>query len=113
MPAPTSVDVQRLNGFINYLANPRKLTRKDTPWEWSAEQQVFETIKKFVTESPVLSYYNTKQERLVQCDASQHGLGAALLQQGKPIAYVSCALTEMERRVCTNRERNACHRFLT
>ena len=49
MPAPTSVEeVQRLNGFVNYLAKflpqlatimepIRKLTRKDTPWEWSAQ----------------------------------------------------------------------------
>ena len=127
MPAPTSVEeVQRLNDFVNYLAKflpqlatimelIRKLTRKDTPWEWSAEkQQAFETVKKFVTESPVLSYYNPEQELQVQCDASQHGLGAALLQQGKPIGYrlhQSC-LDRDGAKVCTNRQRNACHRFL-
>ncbi len=111
MPAPTSVEeVQRLNGFLNYLAKflPQlatimelihKLTRKDTPWEWSAQQQqAFEAVKKFATESPVLSYYDPEQELQVQCDASQHGLGAALLQEGKPIAYTSRALTETERR---------------
>ena len=77
----------------------RKLTRKDTPWEWSAEQQqAFETVNKFVTESPALSYYNPEQELQVQCDASQLGLGAALLQQGKPIGYASRGLTETERR---------------
>jgi hypothetical protein len=105
MPAPTSVEeVQRLNGFVNYLAKflpqlatimepIRKLTRKDTPWEWSTQQQqAFETVKKFATESPVLSYYDPEQELQVQCDASQHGLGAALLQEGKPIAYTSRAL---------------------
>ena len=80
--APTSVEeLQRLNGFVNYLAKflpqlatimepIRKLTRKDTPWEWLAEQQqAFDTVKKFVTESPVLSYYNPEEELQVQCDA--------------------------------------------
>lgn len=32
----------------------------------------------------------------LQCDASQGGLGAALLQNGKPVAYASRALTETE-----------------
>ena len=33
---------------------------------------------------------------IVQCDASQRGLGAALLQYGKPIAYASRAMTNIE-----------------
>ena len=32
----------------------------------------------------------------IECDASQKGLGAALLQEDKPIAYVSRALTDCE-----------------
>ena len=109
MPAPTSIEeVQRLNGFVNYLAKflpqlatvmepIRKLTRNNTPWEWSKQQQeAFEAVKKLATESPVLRYYNPDQELQVQCDASQRGLGAALLQEGRPIAYASRALTETE-----------------
>ena len=34
----------------------------------------------------------------IQRDASQKGLGAILLQQGKPVAYISRALTETEQR---------------
>ena len=37
-------------------------------------------------------------ELKIQCDASQTGLGAALLQEGRPIAYTSCALTDTEER---------------
>jgi len=51
-----------------------------------------------VTTAPVLSYYNPKAELEIQCDASQTGLGAALLQRGRPIAYTSKTLTETERR---------------
>ena len=34
----------------------------------------------------------------IQCDASQSGLGAALLQNGQPVAYASRALTDAETR---------------
>lgn len=114
MPRPTDVEaVQRLNGFVNYLAKflprvadcmepIRKLTRKDASWEWSQEQEsAFQEIKRLVTTAPVLSYYNPEESLEVQCDASQKGLGAALLQKGKPVAYASRALTETEQRYAT------------
>ena len=48
--------------------------------------------------APVLSYYDPKIELEIQCDASKKGLGAALLQNGKPIAYASRTLTDTEQR---------------
>ena len=39
-----------------------------------------------------------KEEVTLQCDASQSGLGAALLQGGQPVAYASRALTPTETR---------------
>ena len=44
-------------------------------------------VKEMVAASPVLSYYNPLLPLEVQCDASHKGLGAALMQSGKPIAY--------------------------
>ena len=111
MPKPQDIEgVQRLNGFINYLAKflpklsdvmepIRRLTRKDTQWQWSTEQdKAFQNVQKLVTETPILSYYDPANELTIQCDASQSGLGAALLQKGKPIEYASRALTETETR---------------
>ena len=111
MPRPQNVeDAQRLNGFVNYLAKflphlaeamepIRRLTRKDIRWQWAEEQErAFKKVKAMIVESPVLSYYNPVLPLDVQCDASQKGLGAALLQQGKPIAYISRALTSTEQR---------------
>ena len=46
----------------------------------------------------LLSYYKPGEPLEVQCDSSQAGLGAALMQGGHPIAYASRALTETESR---------------
>lgn len=55
-------------------------------------------IQNLVTEAPVLSYYNPSSDLAIQCDTSQKGLGAALLQDQKPVVYANHALTETETR---------------
>ena len=45
-----------------------------------------------------LSYYNPKQPLILNVDASSQGLGAVLLQNDKPIAYASRALTPTQQR---------------
>ena len=111
MPKPEDAEgVQRLNGFVNYLAKflpsladhmepIRRLTRQDTEFTWTEEQDnALREIKRLVSTAPVLSYYDPKIELEIQCDASKKGLGAALLQNGKPIAYASRTLTDTEQR---------------
>ena len=46
----------------------------------------------------MLRFYDPDKELSIQCDASQTGLGAALLQGGQPLAFVSRALTDTETR---------------
>ena len=100
--------VQRLNGFVNYLAKflprladhmepIRRLTRQDTEFNWTEEQEnAFREVKRLVTTAPVLSYYDPKTELEIQCDARQKGLGSALLQRGRPIAYKNRVLYEIK-----------------
>ena len=45
---------------------------------------------------PVLAYFNKTKKHTIQCNASKKGLGAVLLQESKPVMYVSRALTETE-----------------
>ena len=110
MPNPTDVPgVQRLLGLAQYLAKflphlsditkpLRDLTRNDTEWIWeSSQQNALDTLKKAVASTPVLSYYNLADEVTIQCDVSQSGLGAALMQNGQPVAYASRALTPAEK----------------
>ena len=55
-------------------------------------------MKDLVTKAPVLSYFNPSKSLEIQCDASQSGLGAVLLQEGRPLSYASRALTPTETR---------------
>lgn len=111
MPPPEDLEgVRRLAGTINYLSEflPKLATvmepinmlmRKDVPFQWAkAQQKAFAQVKELVCGDQVLQYYNPNKELTVQCDASQYGLGAALLQEHKPVAFASRALTETETR---------------
>ena len=111
MPQPTDVKgVQRLIGFVNYLqkflpnlsdlCEPlRQLTVKGTVFDWTASHTAaFDKIKAAVTAYPVLRYFSNDKEVTLQVDSSETGLGAALLQEGQPVAYASRALTDPETR---------------
>ena len=111
MPSPTDkAVVQRLLGLAQYLGKflphlsditkpLRELTQNDVEWVWGDEQQTaMEALKKAVASTPVLRYYNLEEEVTLQCDASQSGLGAALMQNGQPVAYASRALSAAETR---------------
>ena len=50
-----------------------------------------------ITEPPVVKYYKSTKPLIIQCDASDHGLGAALIQEGKPVAFASRALIHAEK----------------
>ena len=64
----------------------------------SEQQNAFEAIKQAITTLPVLTYFDKTKKHTIQCNASKKGLGAVLLQESKPVMYVSRALTEMEQR---------------
>ena len=52
----------------------------------------------------MLRYYSLDDEVIIQCDASQFGLGAALTQSGQPVAYASKVLTVPETRYAQIKE---------
>lgn len=75
----------------------RNLTRKDVPWAWSAEHdKSIQNLKTLISKAPVLQYFDPNKETVLQCDASKDGLGACLLQDNHPIAFVSRSLTKCE-----------------
>ena len=111
MPVPQNLqDLWQFLGCVNYLAKflPHLsvvlqplliLTRKEVPWNWSENQQAaFQKAKSLVTAAPVLSFYDPGKELVLENDASQYGIGSALFQHGKPIAFASRTLTGVETR---------------
>ena len=84
------------------------LTRKGTPniIEWNdAHENAFKTLKKMITMDPILRIPDFTRCFILQSDASECGLGAALTQEvdGKkhPIAFASKKLLPRERRYST------------
>ena len=112
-PPRNKEEVQRFSGAVNYLAKflpklsqimepIRRLTQCDVDWHWSEEHdRAFREVKCLVTQAPILAYYKPDKELIIQCDASGKGIGAALIQEGKPVAYASRALTDAETRYAT------------
>ena len=109
-PPQNVANLQSFNGMVNYLKkfspvlselseSLRRLCKSGVKWAWESEQQnAFEAIKQVITTLPVLAYFDKTKKHTIQCDASKKGLSAVLLQESKPVMYVSRALTETEQR---------------
>ncbi|KAK7088654.1 hypothetical protein V1264_022553 [Littorina saxatilis] len=111
LPAPKSVtDVQRFLGIVQFMspfipklsdktAPLRALTKKGVSFEWNSSlQKVFDDLKASICKDTALSFFDVSKKTTIQVDASKIGVGAALLQDGKPIAFASKALTDTEQR---------------
>ena len=64
--------------------------QKEALWQWQHKHDTaFEKVKELVTQATLLIYYNPDEELTVHCDASNKGLGAALMQNGQPVTCLS------------------------
>ncbi|KAK2548797.1 Enzymatic polyprotein [Acropora cervicornis] len=104
---PAQIDNQQkltktLKRFLPDLAETyepiRAITRKNTPFVWSMEcENAFDTLKRNLSQSPCLAHFDVSKEVVIQVDRSKHGIGAVLLEEGRPVEYASRALTPSER----------------
>ena len=79
---------QYMPNISSLTADLRGLLRKDALFQWSEAHDVgFQKIKNQISQDVCLRYFNTTKEVVLQVDDSQVGLGAVLLQDGKPVAY--------------------------
>ena len=92
--------LKKFSSVLSELSEPlRRLCKSGVEWAWESEQQnAFEAIKQVITTLPVLAYFDKTKKHTIQCNSSKKGLGAVLLQESKPVMYVSRALTETEQR---------------
>ena len=68
----------------------------DFVWEEVVHGQCFKRVKAVIPSAPVLKFFETRVEAVLQCDAFQHGLGACLMQNGQHVAYASRSWTPAE-----------------
>lgn len=111
MKPPTSKsELQTLMGMVNFLSRYapnladvavplRELLKKNAQFQWNESyQKVYDQIIELLCKAPVLTYFNNTKDITIQCDASQKAVGACLMQNDKPIAYASKALTDTQQR---------------
>ena len=117
MPIPKdNQGVCRFLKAISYLSKfcplLSSITRPLLEFLWSAKHQhAFDEAKALATSAPCLAYYDVTALVVLQVDASDYGLGAALPQPSKhhesntlgksclqPVAYSSKSLTSTEQR---------------
>jgi len=76
----------------------QSLTEKLAVFNWQSQQEeAFSNLKTLIAKAPVLKFYNVTEEATIQCDASEKGLGATLLQKGQPVAFASRSLMQSEK----------------
>ena len=107
---PQDVETMRsFLGLVNYLnrfspclaelSDPmREICRKKMEFKLTpACNIVFQCTKEEISKNVTLPYFNPNTSTILQTDASKRGLGDALLQNSKPVMFVSRALTGSER----------------
>ena len=111
MPPPTDrKGVMRLLGMATFLAKfcpnfsevtakLRKLLSKTVEYRWDETTHgvAFQKLKDLLSSAPILRYYDVTLPVVIQCNASQSGLGAAILQDGRVVEYASRALSLTEK----------------
>jgi hypothetical protein len=113
---PVPANIKELRGFLGLARYYRKFVRhfgiivkpltnllkKHVLFVWRPEHDVaFQTLKQALCQAPVLALPNFQKPFCIETDASDLGIGAILMQEGHPIAYLSKALGPKSRGLST------------
>ena len=105
---PTPTNITELQEFLGMVTCPRPfipcLSTLTAPFLSCSKKmlnsagmpptkQPFQCVKDIVVSDTTLQYFDASYPITDQVDASEVGLGAALLQDNKPVAFTSKALT--------------------
>ncbi len=125
LPAPQIVEeLQQFLGIVTYMGKfipkladhtetLRGLLRTTSTWQWTpSHQAAFDKLKSLICTDCTLTYFDPAKETTIQVDASSCGLGAALVQDGKPVAFASKRLTETEQRYANIERESSSQWFL-
>ncbi|GJZ00164.1 putative reverse transcriptase domain-containing protein, partial [Tanacetum coccineum] len=96
------IDPSKIEAVKNWEA-PRTPSKKSKTYDWGEEhERAFQTLKDKLCNAPVLALPDGPEDFVVYCDASGLGLGYALMQRGKVIAYASRQLKIYEKNYTTH-----------
>lgn len=105
MPVPQDKeDLQRFLGMMTYLSSfipsfskhsqpLRELLKKDVPFEFNDYHvRCFEALKTSISTTTSLKFFDANKPTVLEVDSSMKGLGAAIIQDGCPVAFASKSL---------------------
>eukprot|EP00256_Glycine_max_P068574 XP_025983169.1 uncharacterized protein LOC113000711 [Glycine max] len=76
--------------FSTLAAPLTEIVKKNVGFKWGKKQEeAFAALKHRLTNAPILAMPNFAKSFEIECDVSNVGIGAVLLQEGHPIAYFS------------------------
>ena len=102
-------ELQSFLGTVNFMATfipnlaqqtnaMRTLLKKGVRYIWTADmQQEFEAIKRSIARDITLTHYDPAKPVIIETDASLKGLGAVLIQDSRPVRFLSKSLTAAEK----------------
>ncbi|UYV82422.1 K02A2.6-like [Cordylochernes scorpioides] len=113
-PPCNKKELKSFFGILNYyerflnnkatVAEPlHRLLNSNNPWKWNKEhQRSFAEVKNMISSRSVLAHFNEDLPILVNCDASEYGVGAILSQIDhgfeRAVVFASRTLNKTERR---------------
>lgn len=104
--SPKPKNIKQLREFLELTGYYRKfvkgyrmiakpltdLLRKDS-FQWTTTSDLaFEQLKQAMSSTPVLALPDFQKDFTIETDACQRGIGIALMQDKKPLAYLSKAI---------------------
>lgn len=105
------VDKQELQSFlgtVNFMSTfipnlsqkthlMRSLMKQDVHFVWTNDMEAeFNSVKQAIADVTSLTHYDPKKPAIIETDASLKGLGAVLIQDGRPVKFISKSLTPAE-----------------
>ncbi|KAH9660390.1 hypothetical protein KPL70_024180 [Citrus sinensis] len=121
-PKPTTI--KTLRGFLGLTGYYRKFVvrygkiaapltdmLKQDSFTWSpTAEAAFDELRQAMASTPVLALPNFTKPFSIECDASGRGIGPVLMQEGRPLAYISKALSRKNLAMSTY-DKNGVHRL--